>query len=283
MYAALQHSLKRPSLYERTSAPFWNDPYISTQMLEAHLDPNTDAASRKPEAVKRCVEWTLSLPLPPAARLLDIGCGPGLYTKQFAERGLRVTGMDFSANSIDYARKHDPGSDYVLHDYLAMDYESAFDIITLIYYDYGALVPDERDRLLRLVYRALKPGGLFLFDVLTPRWSRGKCDHTSWQLHPDGGFWSPNPYLLLEADYYYNEVAEVRRTVVVDETGVRCYNIWDCYFTKQSLLEETAPIGFSGVGFYRDLTGTPYSDRAPTMSALLRKAEHPAQPGEGRC
>lgn len=271
MYTGLQPYLRRPTLYERTGERFWDDPYISERMLAAHLDPDTDAASRRPEAITRAVEWILSLPLPAGAALLDLGCGPGLYTRQFSEHGLRVTGLDFSARSIQYARQHDPKTDYVLQDYLAMDYEAAFDIATLIYYDYGALVPEERRRLLGLVHRALKPGGVFLFDVRTPVDSRGKSDSTSWDRNPDGGFWNPDPHLCLNARYYYGETAEVSRTVVVDDRGPRPYNIWDCYFTRQSLLDETAPAGFSEGRFYRDVAGEPYSEDSPTICAVLQK------------
>lgn len=271
MFTDLQTYLKRPALFERTIEKFWNDPYISMQMLEAHLNPNTDAASRKPEFINCCAEWILSLPLPERANLLDIGCGPGLYTKQFANHGLRVTGLDFSENSITYAHKHDPKSEYILQNYLVMDFDNTFDVITLIYYDYGALVQEERRELLRRAYRALKPSGFFLFDIFTPLWNAGRKETTSWELNTNGGFWSPKPHICLNADYYYGETAEARRTVVIDESDVRCFNIWDCYFTKQSLLDEVAPFGFSEVSFYSDVTGKPYSDDSQTMCAVLRK------------
>jgi hypothetical protein len=48
MYTVLQQYLKRPALYERTTEKFWTDPHIAKQMLAAHIDPNTDAASRRP-------------------------------------------------------------------------------------------------------------------------------------------------------------------------------------------------------------------------------------------
>jgi len=68
MYEKLFDSLKRPLLYERTGEKFWTDLYIATQMLEAHLNPNNDAASRKPDFICRCVAWISSL-LPEGASL----------------------------------------------------------------------------------------------------------------------------------------------------------------------------------------------------------------------
>ena len=37
----------RPDLYEKGSAVMWTDPYISKQLLQIHLNPDMDLASRK--------------------------------------------------------------------------------------------------------------------------------------------------------------------------------------------------------------------------------------------
>lgn len=271
MFTDLQEYLKRPALFERTEEKFWNYPHISAQMLQYHLNPNTDAASRKPEFIKCCAEWISSLPLPEGASLLDIGCGPGLYTKQFAERGLRVTGLDFSESSIKHARTYDPKSEYIMQDYLEMNFSNAFDVITLIYCDYPALIPEERNELLRRVYRALKPNGLFVFDVFTSLSHAGRRENKSWAMYPNGGFWSAKPHICLGAGYFYGETVAVDRTVVIEDQAVRCYNIWDACFNKESLLAEVSPAGFSELGFYSDATGTPYSDESPTICAVLIK------------
>ncbi|HEY8349062.1 MAG TPA: class I SAM-dependent methyltransferase [Clostridiales bacterium] len=270
MYLELCALLKKPDLYERTHEKFWNDPHISKGMLEAHLDPNTDAASRRPEFIDRSVEWIISL-LPEGASLLDIGCGPGLYTKRFADRGFSVTGMDLSEHSISYAREHDKKSNYVFMDYLQMDYENAFDMITLIYCDYGALIPVERAGLLQRVYRALKPGGRFLFDVFTPVYTSGIQEGTSWEICRQGGFWSDEPYICLNAQYRYNENISLDRYVIIKENAVHCYNIWDTSFTTDFLLSEVLPAGFIYDGFYADVAGNPYYEGSETLCAVFRK------------
>ena len=38
-------------------------------------------------------------------KILDLGCGPGLYASRLARLGHRVTGIDFSPASIRYARQ----------------------------------------------------------------------------------------------------------------------------------------------------------------------------------
>ena len=45
-----------PEPFAPHDAPFWDDPYIASRMLEAHLDPSTDAASRRPATIERTVD-----------------------------------------------------------------------------------------------------------------------------------------------------------------------------------------------------------------------------------
>jgi len=270
MYSTLKTLLDKPKLYEKTCSKFWNDPHISGGMLEAHLDPNTDAASRKPEFIDRSAEWISSL-MPPGGKLLDIGCGPGLYTKRLSDRGFIVTGLDFSERSIEYAKSHDQKTEYLLMDYLEMEFDNKFDMVTLIWCDYGALVPEDRHNLLDRVYRALKPGGLFALDVFTPQKNKGCKEHTSWEINENSGFWSPNPHICLNAQYYYGECIGLTRTVIIEDGNVKEYNIWDTCFTKVTLTEEVRPHGFAVVDFYSDFTGKPYDEKSNTICAVMRK------------
>lgn len=199
MIKSLFSHLQKPVLWQRSSEPFWDDEHISKGMLEAHLNPDWDAASSRHSYIERSAEWLKSI-IPAGGKILDLGCGPGLYTIRLSEAGYDVTGMDFSRRSIDYAKAHDKRTEYIYRNYLEMDYTGEFDAITLIYCDYAALVPDERRTLLTKVHRALKPGGLFIFDVFTEQTHIGKGDCTYWSFHENGGFWSEKPHLCLEAE-----------------------------------------------------------------------------------
>ena len=270
VYKELSALLRKPKLYEKTPAKFWNDPHISGSMLAVHLNPDTDAASRKPDAIERTVEFVLSL-LPEGASLLDIGCGPGLYTRRFNKRGLHVTGLDFSARSIAWARENDPDSEYILQDYLQMDFDSRFDMVTLIWCDYGALVPEDRNNLLERIHKALKPGGLFLLDVFTTHRYDGFKEKTSWETCGKGGFWSPNPHLCFSAQYCFDGHIGVERHVVLEDGDTRCFNIWDTGFSKDSLTAELRPHGFEPAAFYSDAEGRTYMESSVTLCAVMRK------------
>ena len=111
MTQALIRALALPPLYARTARAFWDDEHISAQMLKAHLAPDVEAASRRHEFIERSARWIAQLQPPeryPA--LTDFGCGPGLYAERFARAGYRVTGIDCSRRSIDYARRSAAGA-----------------------------------------------------------------------------------------------------------------------------------------------------------------------------
>lgn len=271
MIQALLPLLRRPALWQRTASAFWDDEHISQGMLAAHLNPDLDAASRKQVTIHRSVQW-LSTLLAPGTKLLDLGCGPGLYTKPLAEMGFVVTGMDISERSLAYAQSQDGRSTYIRQNYLELDENQAYDAISLIFCDYAALTQAERRRLLAKVYQALRPGGLFIFDVFTDRHFAGKSERATWSLQEDGGFWHAGPHLCLEATYLYEGGrVSADQCVILTETGATEYLIWDTAFTRERLCAEVWPSGFTVVGFYDDVCGTAYTGQSDTLCAVLTR------------
>ena len=75
-------------------------------MLREHLTQDHGAASRKTEEIQMQVDWFWSkLDLKSGANLLDVTCGPGLYATRFAQKGVNVTGVDFSPASLEHAQE----------------------------------------------------------------------------------------------------------------------------------------------------------------------------------
>ena len=258
---SLINKLKKPELWQRSELPFWNDEHISKGMLEAHLSPDTDAASRKPETIDNTVKW-LSQVIPEKARLLDLGCGPGLYTKKLSALGYEVTGMDFSKRSIDYAKEHDALTGYVFKDYLEMDYCGEFDAVIMIYCDYSALTAPERKKILSNIKKALKPNGIFIFDVFSQSHFIGKSEYASWYTDNAGGsFWNEKPHICLEAEYEYeNHTVFADKSVVITDSGVCEYIIWDTAYTEERLKNELAASGFEVKSIFGDTCGKEYAD-----------------------
>ena len=267
--------VKKPPLYALSTNKFWDDEHISKGMLEAHLNPDWDAASRNHEFIDKSVEWIARIKAPEeGVKLLDLGCGPGLYAERFNRAGYSVTGIDFSKRSIEYAKEQAAfgGSniEYIYQDYLTIDYVDQFDIITMIYCDYAALTVGDRRTLLEKVYRALIPDGKFIFDVFTSKVRKDEA-HTWYSSH-GSGFFSEEPHICLESIYQYDEdKTELARHVIITEKSVECYNIWNHFFTKEMLIAEGEAVGFSSYSFYGDVVGSEYSEDSEMICGVFVK------------
>lgn len=277
MLETLQTYLERPALYAPSTGRFWDDPHISKSMLEAHLNPEEEGATRKPAFLDASDKWIAGIAPPDRyPELLDLGCGPGLYARRFDAAGYRVTGIDLSMRSIAYAREQAERSgrqiDYRMENYLELRAEEAYDLIALIYCDYGPLSPPDRAVLARAVYRALKPGGIFLLDVFTPAQHQGTPESRDWAYHPEGGFWSAAPHLCLHGFLRYDSQQVVlNQYLVLTEQQLECYYIWEQCFTERSLRMEMEAAGFSSMQVFGDVAGKAYAPESKTLCMVLTK------------
>ena len=269
--------LRKPKLFANSTSPFWDDPHISTQMLTAHLDPKQDAASRKHKTIEKSVNWiTKKSGLGKGDKVLDLGCGPGLYCARFARKELKVTGIDYSKRSIqhatEYAQQNRLDIDYLYGNYLTIDYPQDFDLIVLIYYDFGVLSDQDRDMLLREIYRSLKPGRFFVLDVYTTCHHASIAESRSWSFQKTG-FWRPIPHLLLSEVFKYpkSNMLLYQYIVIDDNSCIDAYRIWDQAYSIESISRLLAKNDFGDMEFYTDLTGEKYRDDSETLGIIARK------------
>ena len=147
---------------------------------------------------------------------------------------------DFSANSICYARESAARQKldicYLQQNYLELQEENRYDLIMMIFTDFGVLLPVERQKLLNNVLRALKPGGRFLFDVMNKNFPATGAGTKGWEA-VEKGFWRGEPYLVLtESMFYKEQQVTLSQHVVIDANeAVEIYRFWIHTFSHADL------------------------------------------------
>jgi SAM-dependent methyltransferase len=99
-------------------------------------------------------------------RVLDLGCGSGLFTRRLARAGARVVGLDQSETMLALARAANPGVRFVRGDAAHAPFPPrSFDVVVsaLMAHYFADLRP-----LFREAARVLKPGGAWAFSFHHP-------------------------------------------------------------------------------------------------------------------
>lgn len=98
---------------------------------------------------------------------LDLACGTGQLLEAMQRRGFGVAGLDNSPQMLDATARRCPEAALILSDLAAFEIDSRLDLISCLLYSLHYSHPVAAlAETLRRAYRALKPGGLFIFDTV---------------------------------------------------------------------------------------------------------------------
>ncbi|HVP47371.1 MAG TPA: methyltransferase domain-containing protein [Bryobacteraceae bacterium] len=150
--------------------------------------------------------------------VVDLGCGSGRWAGDLNQRGYAVVGVDQSPAFIRLARKIAPQSKFVLASLLRVELP-ACDAVTSVgeclNYCFDRKTGNrELARLFVRVYRALRPGGVFIFDVAEPARVPEDGPRRTWF---QGADWA----VLVETAGDRSRKALTRRIICFRKTGRR--------------------------------------------------------------
>lgn len=248
----------------------WHETGFSEKMLPIHLDQHTHMASRTLEIITRHIDW-LCLQMSAAdlpakgARVLDVGCGPGLYCHELARRGHVGLGFDYAPAPLRHARQQAETDkldcEFFLADLTALQDSgipdlTPVDVITLWFGEWHSF-PENivRDFLPRLA-ALLRPGGLFILEY--QHWdSYPREDISEWEASESSPF-HPKPHLWLQEYHWDDDLqSEINVHWIIDaETGehqryAQCSRAW----RDQELAQLLADCGFSDPILLPPITG----------------------------
>ena len=107
------------------------------------------------------------------ASLLDVACGYGRHALLLAQRGLKVTGVDYSPGLIAKAKalaaERNVSADFLVRDARDLAWDGEFDLAMIGFNSFGLFSPGSAPSVLNGIRRALKPGGRLFMDLANRR------------------------------------------------------------------------------------------------------------------
>ncbi|MBZ0316716.1 MAG: methyltransferase domain-containing protein [Anaerolineae bacterium] len=241
----------------------WDDPDFSRRMLREHLSQAHDAASRRTEVIEQhIVRIHQHLLGEKPTRILDLGCGPGLYSSRLARLGHTCVGIDFSPASITYARQtaevEQLTCTYHQADLRAADFGDNFGLAMFIFGELNVFRPADARRILQKMNAALVPNGILLLEPqsadavqkngqIAPSWSTN-----------ESGLFSDDPHLVLTETFWdADQHVTTERFAVVDAATahVTRYAFSTQAYTDDEFCTLLTECGFTDIQIWPALTG----------------------------
>lgn len=275
----------RPATVPTWPTPFdpayeldWGEPEFASRLLREHLDQTHDGASRRATVIARHVRRLRRLIPAPPSRILDAGCGPGLYAVEFARLGHHVTGVDVSAPALRHARslvrdaKPAGSAAFVRADLRDVELApGAFDAALLVYYVIEAFPRTVQPLVLARLANALAPDGVLVAEMrVRPQQPPGRLEW--WDAVPSSLLSDRRHLLLGDSVYDQRRHTYVLRDVAVFDDGtvaVRQTSAWLCPFGSIPRLFKRG--GLRVVAMYDGWTGETGSPASETVLVVARR------------
>jgi SAM-dependent methyltransferase len=257
----------------------WNDPQFSRRMLQEHLSQETDAASRRFIKIDQHVDWIhRHLLSGQPTRILDLCCGPGLYTSRLARLGHDCLGIDYASASIAHARslleKEKLRCAYLEQDIRTADYGSPFGLVMMIFGEFNIFRPADARQILQKILAALLKNGLLLLEVHTFNAVKERGAENSTWYSAEKGLFSDSPHLFLQESFWEPDgnTTTVRYHIIDAASGtISSYAQSVQAYTESQYRRLLHGCGFGDIQLYPSLTGTADESQEDFLVIAARK------------
>ncbi|WIY00980.1 class I SAM-dependent methyltransferase [Amycolatopsis mongoliensis] len=179
-------------------------------------------------------------------RVLDFGCGSGVYTRKLAGLGAAVTGVDESRGMVAYAQRReqdDPVGARYLAGPVPAELAGTMDVVLGVYVLPYTTTIAELTGLCRTAADALRPGGVFVTLPIHPRF------------HRDGDYYAPYGFRLRESERNDGSPVVLDLRALGHEATVTAR-----YWTEDTLNAVLGEVGFETVDWLPHRTSAAETD-----------------------
>jgi len=204
-----------------------------------------------------------------SAAALDLACGIGRHALELARRGFRVTGVDrtrlYLERAVRRAREEWLAVELLREDMRRFRRPGVFDLALNLFTSFGYFPePADDRRVLENVYASLKPGGVFVLDLMGKEVLARIFRERDW--HREEGF------VVMEERVVRNAWSWIESRWTILRPGRKTeIQLSHRLYSAAELEGLLRSAGFCEVQVYGDLEGSPYDHNARRLVTVARR------------
>jgi 2-polyprenyl-3-methyl-5-hydroxy-6-metoxy-1,4-benzoquinol methylase len=263
---------------EYKGIPYQNTEF-SSRLLKEYLFQTPDSTAPDLDILEKHVGWIHQEVLKGRiSKILDLCCGPGMYSTLLAKKGHRCKGIDFSPAYIEYAHITKIelllDCEYSLADIVNIDYGREFDFALFLNGEMNLKSYDELSKIMKNLNASLKEGGFALIELIPFE----KIEHfghnkPTWKSQHEGVF-SEKPHLLLnDFEWVEDKNHAIARTYIVmsDTSQVAEYSTSYYAYSVRDYEDLFSRNGFTIANKYTQYTHNQSRSGMPLFGILIKK------------
>lgn len=248
----------------REQSPWFEDDKFWRTFEQALFPPGRVAAT--PEQAGYLITV---LGLKAGQAILDLCCGQGRFSLEFARRGYKVTGVDrtrsYLAEARRAARREKLDVEFVQADMRRFVRPRAFDAVINVFTSFGYFQKRGEDlRVCRNVYRSLRPGGRFLIETLGKEGLARRYQARDWYEVGDS-------LVLHERLPVDGWSAFEQRWILIRKGRANEFRLWLRLYSAVELRGLLKQAGFRKTEAYGGYDGSPYDSEARRLVVVGRR------------
>ena len=207
--------------------------------------------------------------------LLDIGCGTGEHLNKLSELNINCTGIDSSKSMLKIANIRFPNSGLLIEkDMRKFDFKEKFDIAISLFGSFDYMIEDsEINAVLTNTWKALKPGGIGLFEIWNavpireieekPLTLVSEINYNGKIIKRERGFKLSNNQKKTIVEVHYNYIFQ-------DEKSLKDKHVMRA-FTRTEIQYHLENNGFDVIKFYSNSSMDKFNDMSNKIIVQFRK------------
>jgi SAM-dependent methyltransferase len=248
---------KQPEWYEDDKMWELTEPVLFTEARIAHSVIEVDA-------IKSLCK------IQPDDTILDLCCGIGRHSLEFARRGHKVVGVDRTLLYLEKAKKaaldEKLSIELVLDDMRTFYRRNSFDIVLSMFTSFSYFEDHEEQMLvLRNIYASLRAGGRFILESMAKEILARIFQRYSWSEWPHG-------FMLEEREAIEDWSKMSNKWIFIERDGtVHRWNVTHWIYSAVEIKGMLEKVGFSDIRIFGGLDGRDFDNEAERLVVVATK------------